>query len=336
MATLGDVARAAGVSVSVVSRVLNADPALRAREDTRQRVRAAASRLGYTPNHAARALRLSRAGTIALVMPDVGNPIVAETLRGAEDGANATELHVLLGRAERLRRGSSDLRRIVAHGRVDGLLVQLDDGADVREFERDVTPSTPMVLLHSRGRQNRCVVLDDVAGAAAATRHLIGLGHRAIGFLGGLPASQTGRRRAQGFAAAMAEAGLTRRRAWTTSCGYRRENGREAADRLLAAPRLPTAVVVANINAALGALQRLAEHGVPVPDRLSLVAVHDSWIADYVTPRLTTVRMPLYELGREGVRVLTERMAGGTPDDLVVTAPAPRLVARESTAPPGR
>lgn len=334
MATLADVAQAARVSVSVVSRVLNDDPALRARDDTRERVRAAAARLGYTPNHAARTLRLSRAGTIALVLPDIGNPIVAETMRGAEDRANDTELHVLLGRSERLREGGAELQRIVADRRVDGFLVQLDDDANVREFERVVKPSTPMILLHARGRQNPSVVLDDEAGAALATAHLVDLGHTAIGFIGGLPASQTGKRREKGFRTTMGEVGLPRPREWITARGYGAPAGGRAVDDILDAVRRPTGVVVANVNAAFGVMRRLGERGVRVPDELSVVAIHDSWFAEYLTPAITTVRMPLYELGREGVRLLTARMAGGRPENHVVVDPRPRLVLRESTAPP--
>lgn len=334
MTRLSDVASAAGVSVSVVSRVLNDDPALRAREETRDRVRAAATRLGYTPNHAARALRLSRAGTIALVLPDIGNPLTAETMRGAEDGANDTELHVLLGRAERLRQGSADLERIVAAGRVDGFLVQLDDGADVRQFERVVKPSTPMILLHARGARNNSVVLDDEAGAAFATDHLIRLGHTAIGFVGGLPQSQTAQRRARGYRQAMASAGLHRRRAWTTQYGYRTEHGSAAVDELMRRGALPTGIVVANVNAALGVMHELSKRGVRVPEQLSVVAIHDSWVADYLTPALTTVKMPLYELGREGIRLLTSRMAGLPSEDRTVRTPSPKLIQRASTAPP--
>jgi LacI family transcriptional regulator len=332
--TLGDVAQAAGVSVSVVSRVLNDDPALRAREETRTRVRNAAALLNYTPNHAARSLRLSHADTIALVVPDVTNAIFSEMLRGVEDEASASSLQVLLGRAERLRPGSDYLRRLLGEGRVDGFVVQLRDDSDVLDFERSVADRLPVVLMHSRGSRRGSVTVDDVRGARLATEHLVGLGHSEIAFVGGVRENQTARRRARGFSQAMAAAGIRRRTAWVLQSGYVPEQGRAAAHLLLAAERRPTAVVVANVNAALGFLLGARECGLTIPDQLSVVAIHDHWVAALVTPALTTVRMPLYEMGRTGVRLLTEKMAGINPADVLLVDPPPELLVRGSTGPP--
>ncbi len=336
MATLADVARAAGVSVSVVSRVLNDDPALRAREDTRHRVREAAARLAYTPNHAARSLRLSHAETIAVVIPDLTNAIFSEVLRGVEDEAEDAHLQVLLAPSDRLQPGGDVLRRLVDQGRVDGFLLQVRDDQDVLEFEGSIANRLPVVLLHSRGARRGSVVVDDVAGARLATEHLLGLGHTDIAFIGGPAASQAGRRREQGFARAMADAGVRRRSAWTVRSGYFPTDGRRGANQLLTAPgHRPTAIVVANVNAAIGALGEARACGVAVPEELSVVAIHDTWVAEFVAPGLTTVRMPLYEMGREGVRLLVSRLSGVSPHDLVITDPPPLLVRRGSTSAPG-
>jgi len=241
---------------------------------------------------------------------------------------------LVLGRSERLREGSVDLQRLLAAGRVDGFLVQLDDGAEVREFERIVKPSTPIVLVHSHGRRHASVVLDDVAGGRLATNYLIGLGHTQIGLVGGLVNSHTGQRRERGFNDAMSAAGLTRRRAWITHHGYFPSGGRQAVQELLRSGKRPTALVVANINAALGVMQGLQEMQIDVPSELSVITIHDSWFAGYLTPTLTTVQMPLYELGREGVRLLTARMAGEQPENRIVTEPPPKVIQRASTAPP--
>lgn len=332
MVTLSDVAREAGVSVSVVSRVLNGDPSLRARDQTRARVRRAARKLDYRPNHAARSLRLSQAGTIALVIPNVTNAVSSETLRGVEDQAGDAGLQVLLGRSERLRPGSDYLRRLVGEGRVDGVVVQLQDDSDVGDFEIDVADRLPFVLVHSRGARRGSVIVDDVAGARLATDHLLGLGHTDIALVGGLAVNQTARRRAQGFSQAMAAAGVRKRSAWTLESGYQPEQGRTAARQLLASARRPSAVVVANVNAAMGVLLGAREAGVTVPDELSVVGIHDVWMAELVQPPLTTVRMPLYDMGRASVRLLTGRMAGGRAEDLTITDPPPRLVLRQSTA----
>jgi LacI family transcriptional regulator len=292
--------------------------------------------LDYSPNHAARALRLSHADTIALVVPDVTNAIFSEVLRGVEDEAEQAGQQVLLGRSDRLQPGSDFLKKLVEQGRVDGFVLQVRDDQDVREFEQSVANRLPVVLLHARGSRRGSVVVDDVAGARLATTHLLELGHTAIAMVNGTMQSQTARRRAQGFAQAMADAGVRRRSAWHLRSGYFPGDGRRAAHELLVGPGpRPTAMLVANVNAAVGALLGARECGVGVPDDLSVIAIHDTWVAATVVPGLTTVRMPLYEMGREGVRLLTGRLGGIRPSDVVISDPPPTLIRRGSTAPAG-
>lgn len=321
----------------MASRVLNDDASLRARPLTRERVLRQATLLDYRPSHAARSLRLSKSQSIGLFLPDLSNPVVAEILRGVEDGANANDVQVLLGRIERLERSGEALLRLIGESRVDGLLVQLSDGFDVKAFESLTTDSTPVVLLQSRGTRPGSVVLDDAAGAAAGTRHLLDLGHTEIGWIGGLARSQSAVRRRDGYLAEMRAADIKPRPSWMIASGYRPEQGREAVSALLAARRKrPTGVVVANLNAAAGVLAAAREAGLSVPADLSIVAIHDTWIADYLFPKLTTVSMPLYQLGREGLDMITSALGGGTRDDKVITEPAPALRVRDSTAPPPR
>lgn len=335
MATLSDVAKAAGVSISVVSRVLNSDESLRARPDTRERVLRFAEQLQYRPNHAARSLRMSQTRTIGLFMPDVTNPVVAEVLRGVEDGANDSDIQVLLGRVERLEHTGESVRRLIGEGRVDGLLVQLSDGLDVKQFEAVTNKRTPVVLLHSRGTRPGSILLDDVAGATLATRHLLELGHENIGFVGGVTTSQSGNRRRQGFLNTMRENGLRPGPRRATTLGYTASQGRDAGHALLTTGRnRPTAVVVANINAAAGVMAAAHELSIGVPDEVSVIAVHDTWVAEYLYPPLTTIRMPLYELGRQGLSMITMALTGKSRHDQVVVDPPPLLIPRSSTAPP--
>ncbi|HLI00256.1 MAG TPA: LacI family DNA-binding transcriptional regulator [Acidimicrobiales bacterium] len=332
MPTLADVARAAGVSVSVVSRILNNDPRLRAREDTRDRVKAVASQLGYMPNHAARALRLSHAETVSLVVPDATNPIFSEMFRGVEDEADIAGLQVLLGQSLDLRPDSNLLRRLVDQGRVDGFVLQVSARQEVHEAEQAIADRVPVVLIHARGQRRGSVILDDEGAAQLATEHLLALGHTDIAMVSGPVPAQTASRREKGYARAMSEAHVRRRPTWTVKAGYSPEAGRQAARHLLSKPRRPTAMVVANINAALGVLKGARESKVSVPDELSVVAIHDTWLATTTFPELTTVRMPLYQMGREGVRQLIARLSGQRPEDVVITDPPPVLVERESTA----
>lgn len=335
--TLRDVARLAGVSTSVVSRELNGDPVLRARDETRQRIQEAAKALGYTPSHAARSLRLARAFAIGLLLPDVTNPIYHLLMRGIEDAADGLGYQVLFGRTERLQPDRDFLRRLVAEGRVDGFLVQRMDETEAHEFAHLIEGSAPVVLLNSRGSHRGSAVLDDAAGARLATEHLLELGHRDIALIGGDVHSYTGRARERGYLEAIKAAGIRRRSAWILHSGYSTEAGGRAIHELgLTSGRRPTAVVVANVTAALGVLRGAREIGLHVPQQLSVVAIHDSWVADYAWPSLTTVRMPLYELGQEGVRLLHLRLTGERAIDVIVDQPAPVVISRGSTAPPPR
>jgi LacI family transcriptional regulator len=336
MITLSDIAKRAGVSVSVVSRVLNDDPALRIRPATRDRVRKIAKQLDYTPNFAGRALRNSKAGAIGLIVPDMTNAIFDEVTRGVEAAADELNVIVLLGRSERLRPGSDVLRRLIGEGRVDGFVVQRRDEIGGPAFEEILERNSPIVLINSRSARRSCAVLDDIAGASMATRHLIDLGHRDIALIGGDSNSYTGKQRERGFVQTMAAAGIRRRTAWTLRAGYFPENGRRGILELFdpAATRRPTGIVVGNINAAIGAVRAAGELGIRVPEELSVVAVHETWVASYTQPPMTTVKMPLFELGREAVRLLHERLSGGAPYDSMITEPGPQLILRGSTAPP--
>jgi len=338
MVTLKDVARRAGVSVSLVSRVLNEDPGVRVRDNTRDRILKLAEQMDYRANHAGRALRLSRSGALALLVPDVHNAVFAELLNGVEDGADEVGHTVLLGRAERVGKDRDILRRLVGEGRVDGCLLQRGDRLDDQTLSALITHDVPVVLVNGTSPRGATtyssVSVDDAAGARLAAAHLIGLGHTRIGLVSGSRTTGTARRREEGFREALHAAGLRQSTEWTTRLGYEPEQGRKALGEIMAAKRRPTALVVANINAAFGVLGAARELGVDVPGELSVIAIHDDWVAAYTAPPLTTVRMPLYEMGRQAVRVLMDVLNGKEPTEVMVTEPGPELVLRSTTAAP--
>ncbi len=335
MATLSQIARLAGVSVSVASRVLNGDPKLRTRPDTRDRVLKAAKDLNYTANYAERALRLARSKALALIIPAVSSPLFADLLSGATEAAEAQEYTLLIGRSDRITAGSDTLRRLVGEGRVDGFLLQRSDDLSDQALENLVANDARIVLVTSRtpGRRGS-VILDDVAGARLATEHLVSLGHTRIGLIGGVPSSDIARRREQGYALALHEANLRRREAWVRRLGYSPEMAAAAMESLMATDPRPTGVVVANVNGAIGALTALRRLGIDVPGEMSVVAYHDEWVAEHTWPPLTTVKMPYYQVGVQAVQSLLSQLSGSPPQDVVVRDPAPLLVQRMSTAPP--
>jgi LacI family transcriptional regulator len=180
-------------------------------------------------------------------------------------------------------------------------------------------------------------VHDDEAAGRLATQHLLDLGHRDIALIGGNLHSHTARARERGYLQAIHGAAMRRRSAWVLDRPYQPGAGREAMIELCASGRRrPTAVVVANLHAGIGALHGARDVGLEVPDQISIVAIHDWWITDYTRPTLTSVRMPQRALGRAAMTLLHRRLEGEPALDLTISEPSPQLIRRESTAPPPR
>lgn len=335
MATLHDVAKRAGVSVSAVSRVLSNSPSARVSEPTRLRIHDAAQTLGYRPNYAGRALKLARSSVLALIVPDVTNAIFSELMDGVEEAALENDYVMLLGRSEKMQPGGGTIERLIGEGRVDAILIQPGDGVPI-SLDSLENIKAPVVLLNSvDGNLPGAVTLPDAEATRMATDHLLSLGHRRIALAGGLAASATAVRREEGFRDAMRQAGITVIEERVTRFGYTPEAGVEALRTLWALEHRPTAVVFANVNAAIGALRLARQSGVSIPGELSVIAIHDSWTAETAFPSLTTVRMPLRELGRTAVESAVRRLRHDPEANLplVVDTP-PAIVARESVAPP--
>ena len=332
MVKLADVAALAGVSAAAASRVLSGDVTVRVSDATRARVIEAARQLDYVPNHAARSLRTSRSGALALVVPDATSAVFAELASGAEEAAAERGMVIVLGRAESLEANRDWLRRMVGQSRVDGVILQLADSGGPTDLEELTRSGAPVVVINSvDDGPFSTIVLDDAAAIQVAVDHLRALGHARIGLIGGLPANATARRREAAFRASLVAAGLAPDDRWITDLGFTGADGRLAVDRLARRGPLPTGLVVANLNAALGALAELHARHARVPDDVSIVALHDVWYADSTWPPITTVRMPLRRLGSVAV---TRAVDTGPATHTMVADPAPALIVRSSTTGP--
>lgn len=335
MTSLLDVARSAGVSKSVASRALNRDINSRISAETAERVRAVAERLNYVPNHKARALRSSRAGALALVVPTVNNAVFADLFAGVQDRAVRAGMTVLLGELRSDRSGQTTLQDLIRQGRVDGAIVQRPEDMDDESLRLLIRHGQPMVLFNSvLVDRPGSVTLPDVAATQMATGHLVELGHQRIAYVGGGRLHDAAERRLRGYGAAMQAAGLQVDEDWVADAGWESTAGARGMAQLLEARRRPTAVVVASVNAALGALSVAAERGLRIPTDLSLISVHDTWVARIFNPALTVVRMPLRRAGEVATEMLLGTLDGQTMADVVVEEPAPSLVVRRSTALP--
>jgi LacI family transcriptional regulator len=323
---LRDVAEATGVDTSVVSRVLSGDARLSIRPETRQRILEASTRLNYRPNPAARTLKTARTMAVGMAVPDLDNMVYASIARGAQERASAAGYVLLIATGsagERLR----DLR-----GRCDGLLLAIATSETVRPGDLDGAP--PVLLVNrSEAIGLPSVTVDDAAGSALAVRHLLSLGHRRVDHLAGPQNADTARRRLRGYVTTMEEAGLRPRPEWIVEGSFDERGGHVAASRLLRSKPRPTAVFVANIRAAVGAIAAAKSLGLRVPEDVSLVGFHDVSLAAYLDPPLTTVRMPLVEMGSQAMDSLLAVIAGQPVEDLMVSTP-PELVVRASSAPP--
>lgn len=330
--TIADVAAKAGVDPGLVSKVLNNRPGFSIRESTRLRVHSAAQELDYRPSMAARSLRTSKTGAIGVLIPAFTNPIWSEILDAAESEADRRGYTLLAGIAgndpQTGDQRPSRFLDLARSGSVDGLLVAstLQDSDLQAGFE-----GIPWLHINRRPDiSRRHLVLDDTAGVAKAAQHLIDLGHTRIGYLSGPLDTDSGRRRLKGFEQAMTESGLSHS-AFVEST-YDLGSGVQALTALLDGHPDLTGIICASFATAAGAVAAAQVRGIGIPSQISLISVHDIEMAAAFGPPLTTVRMPLEELGRRGVELLLDNDAAVEIDEMI-TSPI-TVVERESTAPP--
>jgi LacI family transcriptional regulator len=327
--TISDVARAAGVSKSTVSRVLSGKTE-QMRKETRERVLQAIDELGYRPSSVARSLVSKRTSTLGLVVPDIANPFFSDVTRGAEHEASAKGYSVFLCNTEEDPRREMAVLESLEEKRVDGLVLCSSRlGEDELRAALDHHPAAVLVNRRLEGYDVGVVQVDDEAGGRVATQHLLQAGHRAVGFLAGPPTSYSGRRRVRGYRAALEAAGLPYNPAWVWPCSSGVEGGRGTVSALLTDHPKLTALLCYNDLVAVGALLACAALGRRVPDDLAIVGFDDIPLAALVTPPLTTCHGPRYELGIQAMRLLLGRVNSCIEECEEITL-RPKLVVRAS------
>lgn len=336
-ATLALVAEKAGVDPSTVSRVLRNDRRSRVSVETRQRIEATASKLGYVPNANARSLVFRQTMTVGMLIPNITGFVYRDVIRGAEAAARESEYALVVVDASELGNANEAFRRLVLESRLDGLLIASGVVTDSL-VESVAARSARCIVLNRRiGGHHASVIEDDEAGMQLGVEELIRVGHRRIGCLAGPQDTDTARRRLLGFRAVTKAASLRVARSWIVHTSFEEAGGYEGMTRILAGPERPTAVAVVSLAAAIGALAACQRAGVRVPEDISLVAFHDAPIAEFVSPPLSTVAMPLFELGYTSASLLIRLLEGGSVPMLTrIVEPRPRLVLRGSIAAPPR
>ena len=326
--TIREVARAAGVSVATVSRVVNATGQVT--EETERRVRDAIRRLEYVPHSGARSLTTRRTLLIGVVLPEMHGDFFSEIIRGIDRVARPAGYHLLVSGSH------SDPAETTAvlealHGRIDGLILMMP-GPGLGRLDRNLPRRTPAILLNGAGETAHATLrVDNRRGARLAVDHLLDLGHRAIAHVRGPEGNADAAERLLGYREALAARGGAADPRLELPGDFREESGYLAGERLAELVRRPTAIFAANDAMAIGCLAALRSRGLEVPEDLSLVGFDDVPNARYLTPALTTVRVPLAEVGGRAterlLRMLSDPAEGDVEDEVVV----PTLSIREST-----
>jgi len=325
---MADVARLAGVSHQTVSRVLNEHPNVRPL--TRERVLAAIRELAYRPNAAARTLVTRRTHTLGVITSDTMLYGPTSMLYGFERAAHDAYFVSVASLPALDRRSMLDaVERFLGQG-IEGIIVIATVDTAVAALGH-VPPEVPLVAVGCGTRASvTSVAIDNAAGAAAATRYLLGLGHKTVYHLAGPLSCLDAKERVDGWRQALREAGADEPAVlagdWSASSGYEL-GGQLAADSGL------TAVFCGNDTMALGVIRALTERGLRVPGDVSVVGFDDVPEAGYYLPPLSTVRQDFGELGRRALSTLIDRMSGAIPAGRRVRV-APELIVRASAAPP--
>lgn len=303
MATIKDVAQAAGVSVATVSRVYNDSELVR--EKTASRVRDAALRLGYVPHGGARSLSTSRTHTLGVLLPDLYGEFFSEIIRGIDQTAQGSGYHLLVSSSHAGRHAVEAALRSM-RGRVDGLIVMWPE-MDADTALRNLPAGFPLVLMNAPAGPDSfdVITVANFEGARAMARHPLDLGHRRIAIIQGAAGNYDAAERVRGYRAALAEAGVAADPALEAAGDFSEASGFRATARLLELEPRPTAIFAANDSMAIGALSALRERGLRVPHDVAVAGFDDIPLAQYLDPPLSSVHVDISALGeRAALRLL--------------------------------
>lgn len=336
--TLRDVAREAGVHVSTASRALNTETRAIVNSDTVKRVLTAADRLGYRPNPMARGLRKNRTMTVGIVIPDIENPLFGPIIAGAGHALGGEGYSLLIANADREdETHTREIVRALLERRVDGMILATAARSDDLIAEL-VETGVLMVLVNrtTEGLPVPAILGDDMAGIGLAVDHLVELGHRRVGHVAGPQNLSTGMGRYQAFLTRMHSLGLdVETSAVEAASWYQVDPGYESCRQLLDRRPDLTAIVAANDLIALGCYRAVRESGRDVPHDVSITGYNDMPLLDLVQPAMTSVKVPYRQMGVEAADLLLSELSAGPDNERAISIRlTPRLVVRNSTAPP--
>lgn len=328
--TIRDVAKHAGVSPATASRVLSGS-SHPVTPEVRERVLHAALELDYSPNAFARGLSKQETRLIGLVVPNISEPYFIEIGRGAEDYASRHGYMVVMcntdRRAEKEQRYVEELRALRA-----GILLVGRVSYEEEHWKELASHPAPVVVIGRHQLPCSAVLVDNVQGALDAVCHLIHLGHRRIAYLGGPLESSSAADRLAGFRQAMERHGRSVDDRLVVHSDFTMEGGAAAFRELLEAEPGMEAVFAVNDHTAIGVMHEARLHGLAIPGDLSIVGFNDVPVAAYVEPPLTTVHLPLRQMGEMAAKLLLDQFNSPQWEHVSVQVKG-ELVIRQSTAP---
>jgi LacI family transcriptional regulator len=329
--TIGDVAAEAGVSIATVSKVINGRYGVA--PETLDKVRSVIDQLGYESSLVARSLRSRRTNVIGILVADI-EPFSAELLKGAGAAIRAREYELIVYSGSGHGKDHSGWeRRYVS--RLGGTLT--DGMILVTPTVVDMSDATPIVAVdpHTGPSRLPSVHSDNLAGAITATEHLIGLGHRRIGFLAGRPDLESARQRERGYREALAAVGITPDPELIAIGDYELEMSEAPARQLLTLEERPTAIFAANDLSAIQTMHVARSLGLDIPGDVSVVGFDNIPESAFTGTPLTTIDQSIQEMGRQAVELLIDLIEGNTERPQQITLPT-RLIVRESSGPAAR
>lgn len=331
--TIRDVAKKAGVGVGTVSRVLNNSPAVS--PVTREKVQTAIEALQYQPNPIARRLSLGKTLTIAVIAPFFTRPAFVQRFRGIESVLFESEYDFVMYNVETEARRNFCFREVPRRDRIDGILIMslIPTAEDAQRFHK---ANIPTVLLDASHNEFSRVVIDDLNGGYCATKHLIDLGHKHIGYLSDVLAESPFNyhsifERYQGYQNALAEAGIPFRANYVSQGIVNQNIARQLTKELLMNNPEITAVFAYSDTQAIGVLQAASEMNLRVPQDLSIVGYDDIELSEYL--HLSTIRQKLKQSGIQAATLLLEEINQPSAQPKEIISPT-ELIFRQTTAPP--
>ncbi len=327
--TILDVAAAAGVSKSTVSRILD-ERLPRSESDTARRVRQVAGDLGYVRDVSAASLRRGQTNTIGVIVPRLTDTVMAMLYEALARACARSGRFAIVATTDDAPRADRAAALSLLQRGVDGLVLSTAREGD--DFAQELADrGVPYVLaLRSDGR-SLASVGDDRLGGYLATRHLLDLGHRRIGIIAGPSYASSSRGRLAGYRQAVQEAGLEEDPALIVESTFGIDSGSEAAEALMRLERPPSALFAVNDNTAIGALSTLARLGLSVPGDVSLVGYNDIPVVSRLSTPLTSVRVPFDQIATSALELMTQ---GPDASGERIRIAAPTLIPRRSTGAP--